>query len=65
MIELQQSLIIGVHFAGDFEALTELYREMVVGPRNPNDVLFGQFGPIEVAYFVDDLLVTRLGPFDI
>ena len=63
MIELQQSLIIGVHFACDFEALTKLHREMVVGPRNPNDVLFGQFGPIQVAYIVDDVPVTKVWSF--
>ena len=65
MIELQQSLIIGIHLACNFEALTKLHREMVVGPRNPNDVLFGQFGPIQVAYFVDDVPVTRVCRFDV
>ena len=63
MIKLQQSLIIRVHLTRNFEALTKLHREMVVSPRNPNDVLFVQFGPIQVAYFVDDLLVNRVGRF--
>jgi hypothetical protein len=65
MIELQQSLVIGVHFACDFEALTKLHREMVVGPRNADDILFGQFGPIQVAYSVDDVPVTKVCRFDV
>src|SRR5215831_4609802 len=38
---------------------------MVVGPRYSDHVLFAQIGPIQVAYFVDDLLVTLLRRFNV
>jgi hypothetical protein len=34
------------------------------GGYNPDKVLFVEFSPIEVAYFVDDLLVTSVSRFD-
>jgi hypothetical protein len=59
LIQLSQSIIIRIEFTSDLKALAELHREIIIHPCDVNDVLLSEADPIQVAYVIDHLFVSK------